>query len=189
MTTILKVKNLQTYFSGEEKTSPVTRAVDGVSFSIEKGKTLALVGESGCGKSITALSIIQLIPRPHGYLAGGTIELNNKDITTLGEREKRRLRGSAISMIFQEPMTSLNPVFTVGEQISEVIRLHRVEARLRSRQRENNRGHDEDTPVQHAMRSHNKPVRFLEVHAMQEVREGDEGHPRQAKEAPRKRIE
>jgi oligopeptide/dipeptide ABC transporter ATP-binding protein len=125
MTTILKVKNLRTYFSGENKTSPVSRAVDGVSFEIKKGKTFALVGESGCGKSITALSIIQLIPKPHGYLAGGTIELNNKDIATLNEREKRRLRGSVVSMIFQEPMTSLNPVFTVGDQISEVIRLHK----------------------------------------------------------------
>ncbi len=125
MKLILKAKNLKTYFSGEDKTSPLSRAVDDVSFEIAKGRTLALVGESGCGKSITALSIIQLIPKPHGYLAGGTIELDGKNITTLGEGEKRRLRGSAISMIFQEPMTSLNPVFTIGEQIGEVIRLHR----------------------------------------------------------------
>ncbi|VAW36442.1 Oligopeptide transport ATP-binding protein OppF (TC 3.A.1.5.1) [hydrothermal vent metagenome] len=125
MTPVLKVKNLRTYFSGEDKDSPLSRAVDDISFSIEKGRTLALVGESGCGKSITALSIIQLIPKPHGYLAAGTIKLNGKEITKLGERDKRRLRGSAISMIFQEPMTSLNPVFTIGEQISEVIRLHR----------------------------------------------------------------
>ncbi|VAV84592.1 ABC transporter, ATP-binding protein (cluster 5, nickel/peptides/opines) / ABC transporter, ATP-binding protein (cluster 5, nickel/peptides/opines) [hydrothermal vent metagenome] len=125
MKSILKVKNLKTYFSGEDKTSPLSRAVDDVSFEVAKGRTLALVGESGCGKSITALSIIQLIPKPHGYLAGGTIEFDGKEITKLGESEKRRLRGSAISMIFQEPMTSLNPVFTIGEQISEVIRLHR----------------------------------------------------------------
>ncbi len=125
MTSILKVKNLKTYFSGEDKTSPLSLAVDGISFEIAKGRTMALVGESGCGKSITALSIIQLIPRPHGYLAGGSIELDGIELTTLGEHEKRKLRGSVISMIFQEPMTSLNPVFTIGEQISEVIRLHR----------------------------------------------------------------
>ncbi len=125
MTSILKVKNLKTYFSGEDKTSPLSLAVDDVSFVVAKGRTMALVGESGCGKSITALSIIQLIPKPHGYLAGGQIELDGIEVTTLGEHAKRKLRGSAISMIFQEPMTSLNPVFTIGEQISEVIRLHR----------------------------------------------------------------
>ncbi len=125
MTSILKVKNLKTYFSGEDKTSPLSLAVDDISFEIAKGRTMALVGESGCGKSITALSIIQLIPKPHGYLAGGSIELDGIEVTKLGEDAKRKLRGSVISMIFQEPMTSLNPVFTIGEQISEVIRLHR----------------------------------------------------------------
>jgi len=125
MTAILKVKNLKTYFSGEDKSSPLSLAVDDISFEIAKGRTMALVGESGCGKSITALSIIQLIPKPHGYMAGGSIKLDGTEVTTLGEHAKRKLRGSAISMIFQEPMTSLNPVFTIGEQISEVIRLHR----------------------------------------------------------------
>ncbi len=118
---VIEVDNLRTYF----KTSRgLSRAVDGVSFSIPRGGTFALVGESGCGKSVTALSLIQLVPEPAGYIAGGQILLNGRDIVGLGEKEKRKLRGSRISMIFQEPMTSLNPVFTIGEQIVETIKLH-----------------------------------------------------------------
>ncbi len=120
MKPVIEVKNLKTYF----KTSVGTaRAVDGVSFSIEKGSTFALVGESGCGKSVTALSIIQLI-QGAGFIAGGEVFLNGRDVIGMKEKEKRRIRGNHISMVFQEPMTSLNPVFTVGDQIMEAIRLH-----------------------------------------------------------------
>ncbi|MEE9543891.1 MAG: dipeptide ABC transporter ATP-binding protein, partial [Thermodesulfobacteriota bacterium] len=118
---ILEIKGLRTYFNTP---AGVARAVDGISFSIERGETFALVGESGCGKSVTALSAIQLIPAPAGYVADGEILLNNEDIISLSEREKRALRGNSVSMIFQEPMTSLNPVFTIGSQIIETIRLH-----------------------------------------------------------------
>ncbi|MBI5598244.1 MAG: ABC transporter ATP-binding protein [Deltaproteobacteria bacterium] len=121
MTPVVEVKNLKTYFNTPEG---LGRAVDNVSFSIERGRTLALVGESGCGKSVTALSIIQLIPRPQGFIAGGEVLLNGRDIIPLGEREKRKIRGNKISMIFQEPMTSLNPVLTIGSQITEAIKLH-----------------------------------------------------------------
>ncbi|TAN63034.1 ABC transporter ATP-binding protein [bacterium] len=118
---VIEVRNLKTYF----KTSGgIAKAVDGVSFSIPKGGTFALVGESGCGKSVTALSVIQLIDSASGYIAGGEVLLNGSDITKLGEKEKRKIRGNKISMIFQEPMTSLNPVFTVGNQIEEAICLH-----------------------------------------------------------------
>ena len=118
---LIQVKNLKTYF---RTPSGLAKAVDGVSFEIEEGKTFALVGESGCGKSVTALSLIQLIPEPAGYIAGGEVILRGKEITKLTEPEKRAIRGNEISMIFQEPMTSLNPVFTIGNQIVEAIRLH-----------------------------------------------------------------
>ncbi|MDO8426363.1 MAG: ABC transporter ATP-binding protein [Deltaproteobacteria bacterium] len=118
---VIEIKDLKTYFKTPKG---VSKAVDGVSFSIPKGGTFALVGESGCGKSVTALSIIQLVPEPAGYIAGGEIILNGKDIIHLSEREKREIRGNKVSMIFQEPMTSLNPVFTVGGQTAETIMLH-----------------------------------------------------------------
>ncbi len=118
---VIEIKDLKTYFKTPKG---VSKAVDGVSFSIPKGGTFALVGESGCGKSVTALSIIQLVPEPAGYIAGGEIILNGKDIIHLNEREKREIRGNKVSMIFQEPMTSLNPVFTVGGQTAETIMLH-----------------------------------------------------------------
>jgi len=121
MEPVIEVKDLKTYF---RTSRGLARAVDGVSFSIPRGGTFALVGESGCGKSVTALSLIQLVDEPAGYIAGGEILLGGQDIVGLGEQEKRRIRGSRISMIFQEPMTSLNPVFTIGEQIVEAIRLH-----------------------------------------------------------------
>ncbi|MBD3182285.1 dipeptide ABC transporter ATP-binding protein [Candidatus Poribacteria bacterium] len=118
---LLSVRNLKTYFRTGQG---LARAVDGVYFDIEPGQTFALVGESGCGKSVTALSIMQLVPEPAGYIAGGEILYKDKDITKLSEQEKRRIRGNEISMIFQEPMTSLNPVLTVGDQIMETIVLH-----------------------------------------------------------------
>jgi oligopeptide/dipeptide ABC transporter ATP-binding protein len=120
-TPVLEIKGLRTYFNTP---AGVARAVDGISLTIERGETFALVGESGCGKSVTALSAIQLIPAPAGYIADGEILLNNENIVTLSEREKRSLRGNKVSMIFQEPMTSLNPVFTIGSQIIETIKLH-----------------------------------------------------------------
>ncbi|GIX06010.1 MAG: ABC transporter ATP-binding protein [Candidatus Poribacteria bacterium] len=119
---LLRVENLKTYFRTPEG---VARAVDGVSFEISPGETFALVGESGCGKSVTALSIMQLVPQPAGYHAGGEVWLDGREITRLPEPEKRRLRGSVVAMIFQDPMSALNPVFTVGFQLTEAIRAHR----------------------------------------------------------------
>lgn len=122
---LLEVQNLKTYFDTDEG---LVRAVDEVSFTISEGKTLGLVGESGCGKSVTALSIIRLVARP-GRIAGGKILFSangqTKDLLQLSAPEMRRVRGGQIAMIFQEPMTSLNPVFTIGNQILEAIRLHR----------------------------------------------------------------
>ncbi len=100
------------------------RAVDGVSFDVARGETLGIVGESGCGKSVTSLSIMRLVPSPPGILAGGKILFEGEDLLTKSEAQMRRIRGAAISMIFQEPMTSLNPVQRVGDQIIETIRLH-----------------------------------------------------------------
>ncbi|MCX7796756.1 MAG: ABC transporter ATP-binding protein [bacterium] len=117
---LIKVEDLKTYFYTEDGVVP---AVDGVSFSIEAGKTLGLVGESGCGKSVTSLSIMRLIPPP-GKIVGGKILFDGTNLLDLPESEMRRIRGNKISMIFQEPMTSLNPVFTVGSQIAEAIQLH-----------------------------------------------------------------
>ena len=121
MEKVLEVKNLQTSFFTE---NGIVRAVDGISFSVEKGKTLGIVGESGCGKSVTSLSILQLIPNPPGKITQGEIFYKGKDLLKYSESEMRKVRGNEISMIFQEPMTSLNPVFTVGDQIMEVILLH-----------------------------------------------------------------
>ncbi|MFQ5540053.1 MAG: ABC transporter ATP-binding protein, partial [Candidatus Binatia bacterium] len=100
------------------------RAVEGVNFEIEEGKTMGLVGESGCGKSVTALSIMRLIPSPPGKVVGGQVLLRGQDLLKLNGEKMRKIRGNEISMVFQEPMTSLNPVFTIGNQIAEAIRLH-----------------------------------------------------------------
>jgi peptide/nickel transport system ATP-binding protein/oligopeptide transport system ATP-binding protein len=118
---ILEVHNLQTYFYTAEGTS---KAVDGISFTLGKGETLGIVGESGSGKSITSLSILGLLPAPPGKIAGGSILFKGDDLLKKTEKEMRSIRGNEISMIFQEPMTSLNPVYSVGEQIAEAIRLH-----------------------------------------------------------------
>jgi peptide/nickel transport system ATP-binding protein len=117
---LLEVDQLQTHFRTPDG---VNRAVDGVSFHVDAGETLAIVGESGCGKSVTAMSILRLIPEPPGRLAGA-IRFNGRDLLKLSDREMRDIRGNEISMIFQEPMTSLNPVLTVGRQIGETLRLH-----------------------------------------------------------------
>ena len=119
--TLLSVQNLKTYFRTPEG---LARAVDGISFDIKPNEIFAIVGESGCGKSVTALSIIQLIAQPAGFIAEGAIYYKGQDITRLSEVEKRKVQGNDIAMIFQEPMTSLNPVFTIGNQISEAIEEH-----------------------------------------------------------------
>ena len=118
---IIEIKNLKTYFKTDEG---IAHAVDDISFSVYPGETLGIVGESGCGKSVTSLSIMKLIPQPPGYFAGGEILYKGKNILDIPEREMRGIRGNKISMIFQEPMTSLNPVFTVGHQIEEAIIIH-----------------------------------------------------------------
>jgi oligopeptide/dipeptide ABC transporter ATP-binding protein len=118
---LLEVSDLRTQFrSGNE----IARAVDGVSFVLGRGETLAIVGESGSGKSVTALSVMRLVPAPPGEITAGSVMFNGKDLLRLPERAMRRVRGNEISMIFQEPMSSLNPLLTVGEQIAEVVRLH-----------------------------------------------------------------
>ena len=117
---LLEVDNLQTHFRTPDG---VNRAVDGVTFHVNAGETLAIVGESGCGKSVTAMSILRLIPEPPGKIAGA-IRFEGRDLLRCSDREMRDIRGNEISMIFQEPMTSLNPVLTVGRQIGETLRLH-----------------------------------------------------------------
>lgn len=130
---LLEVKNLHTVFDTD---SGIVRAVDGVSLSIEPGETLGVVGESGCGKSVTALSILRLVQKPTGRIESGEIIVEGKNLITLSEKEMRSIRGNRISMIFQEPMTSLNPVYTICNQISEPLVLHQGmsarEARKRS---------------------------------------------------------
>lgn len=117
---LLKVDNLKTHFT---TASGIVKAVDGVTFSLDYGKTLGIVGESGCGKSVTAASIMRLLPK-NGYIAGGEIMFESKNIASLSEKEMLDIRGNEISMIFQDPMTSLDPVFTIGSQVMEVINAH-----------------------------------------------------------------
>ncbi|HYB00634.1 MAG TPA: ABC transporter ATP-binding protein [Ktedonobacteraceae bacterium] len=119
---LLEVNNLKTYFFTR---SGVVKAVDDVSFSIKPGETLGVVGESGCGKSVTALSVMRLVANPPGKIVGGEINFNDENILEMNQEELTDLRGSKISMIFQDPMTSLNPVFTVGYQIAETVKRHR----------------------------------------------------------------
>ena len=119
---LLRVENLKTHFHTRDG---IVRAVDGVSFDVLPGETLAIVGESGCGKSVTSMSILRLLPMPPARIADGRIEFDGRNLLDLTEPEMRKVRGNAISMIFQEPMTSLNPVLTIGRQISEALMLHR----------------------------------------------------------------
>ncbi|MCX5826700.1 MAG: ATP-binding cassette domain-containing protein, partial [Deltaproteobacteria bacterium] len=121
MSPVLAVDNLSTWFDTEQG---ALKAVDEVSFQLDAGDTLGIVGESGCGKTVLSLSIMRLVPTPPGRYVSGQIEMNGLDLLSLSETEMRKVRGKAISMIFQEPMTSLNPVFRIGAQISETIRLH-----------------------------------------------------------------
>ena len=119
---VLAVNDLQTVFFTN---SGLFKAVDDVSFSVRRGETLAIVGESGCGKSVTALSVMRLVPDPPGRIVGGSVTLEGTDLLGVSDAEMRKIRGNRISMIFQEPMTSLNPVMRIGDQITEVVRLHR----------------------------------------------------------------
>ena len=121
MNAILQVRDLHTQF---DTLDGVVRAVDGLSFELARGETLGIVGESGCGKSVTALSILRLIPSETGRIASGSIRFEDEELTVLSEEAMKRLRGHRISMIFQEPMTSLNPVLTVGTQIAENVVRH-----------------------------------------------------------------
>jgi len=129
---LLEVRNLSTHFSVE---GGEFRAVDGVSFALEAGRTLGIVGESGCGKSVSALSIMGLVPRPAGKIAGGEILFDGNDLLKFSAAQLRALRGDRISMIFQEPMSSLNPAFTIGEQIAEVLLQHRKIGRQEAKDR------------------------------------------------------
>jgi oligopeptide transport system ATP-binding protein len=121
MGTLLQIKDLRTQFFTEEG---VVKAVDGVSYDVQEGETLGLVGESGCGKSVSALSILRLIPNPPGKIVGGEIIFEGQDLLKADEDEIRHIRGNKIAMVFQEPMTSLNPVLTIGRQLTEAIELH-----------------------------------------------------------------
>ena len=118
---LLELDNLHTYFYTD---NGVARAVDGVSFQVGAGETVGVVGESGCGKSVTALSILRLVRAPGRIEPGSAIRFEGRDLVTLGERDMQQVRGNRIAMVFQEPMTALNPVFTVGDKIAEVARIH-----------------------------------------------------------------
>ncbi|KKK99236.1 hypothetical protein LCGC14_2634780, partial [marine sediment metagenome] len=132
MTQLLKIKNLKTYFFTHEGTA---KAVDGINLTINQGETLGLVGESGCGKSVTALSIMRLIPDPPGKIVDGEININGKNLLRISIKEMRKIRGKTISMIFQEPMTSLDPVFTIGHEIMETVRLHNTFSKKEAKNR------------------------------------------------------
>ena len=129
---LLSVRGLRTYFFTRRG---VVKAVDGVDLSLDEGKTLGLVGESGCGKSVTALSILRLVPRPRGKIVGGEIRYQGRNLLDFPEEEMRRIRGGEIGMVFQEPMTSLNPVFSIGDQLLEAITVHHRMSRREAKER------------------------------------------------------
>jgi peptide/nickel transport system ATP-binding protein len=129
---LLELEGLRTYF---DTLAGTVRSVDGVSYTVHAGRTLGVVGESGCGKSVTALSIMRLVPRPPGRFAGGAVRYRGTDLLKLSEAQMREIRGNRISMIFQEPMTSLNPVLTVGRQIAETVQLHQKVSRAQALER------------------------------------------------------
>jgi oligopeptide/dipeptide ABC transporter ATP-binding protein len=132
MASLLEVRGLKTYLT---TSLGVIKAVDGVSFDVKQGETVAIVGESGCGKSMTALSIMRLIPRPQAAIVGGEIRFQGNDLLKLDDEEMRRIRGAEIAMIFQEPMTSLNPVLTIERQITETLEAHRPISKQEARGR------------------------------------------------------
>ena len=121
MATLLEVKDLKTYFFTDDG---VVKAVDGITYDVDEGETIGLVGESGCGKSVSALSLLRLIPNPPGKVVGGEIWFEGENLLKVDEDEIRHVRGNRIAMIFQEPMTSLNPVLTIGRQLTESLELH-----------------------------------------------------------------
>lgn len=129
---LLSVQNLSIHFQTDEG---IVRAVDDLSFSLDEGKTLCVVGESGCGKSVTAMSLLRLVPCPPGNISQGKILFNGVDLLSLPEKEMRKIRGGSIAMIFQDPMTSLNPVFTCGYQIEEALKLHQGLKQKEARER------------------------------------------------------
>jgi ABC-type dipeptide/oligopeptide/nickel transport system ATPase component len=124
MGTLLEIKDLKTHFFTLDG---IVKAVDGISYDVQEGETMAVVGESGCGKSVTALSIMGLIPVPPGRIVNGQILFNGEDLTTLDRERMRQMRGQDIAMIFQEPMTSLNPVLTIGRQLTETLEVHELQ--------------------------------------------------------------
>src|SRR5215472_7637637 len=132
MAPILEIADLRTWFFTRDG---VVRAVDGVSFQVMPGETLAVVGESGCGKSVTALSVLRLVPSPPGRVVSGGVRFAGRDLLSLSDAEMRDIRGNEISMIFQEPMTSLNPVMTIGRQIGEILIQHQGVSRAEARSR------------------------------------------------------
>ncbi len=132
MADLLEVRNLRTYL---HTSHGVVKAVDGVSYSVAPGQTVALVGESGCGKTMSALSIMRLVPKPQGSIIGGEIIFEGRDLLTLKDEEMRRIRGAEIAMIFQEPMSSLNPVLTIGRQITETLEAHSAVSKEEARER------------------------------------------------------
>src|SRR6476660_92036 len=129
---VLEVKNLKTYFYTPDG---VVKAVNGVSYTLDDGESLGLVGESGCGKSVSALSLMRLIPTPPGRIVEGEVVFEGRDLLKLSDENIRRVRGNDIAMIFQDPMTSLNPVLTIGRQIAEAVELHKGMNRDQSRKR------------------------------------------------------
>ena len=129
---LLDVRDLRTEFRTEEG---VVRAVDGVSFRVDRGEIVGLVGESGCGKSVTSLSVLGLLPKPQGRIAGGAVRFGGRELSGLSDPELRRIRGNRIAMVFQDPMTSLNPYLRIGEQIAEVGELHQGLSRREAQRR------------------------------------------------------
>jgi oligopeptide transport system ATP-binding protein len=163
-TPLLSVKELRTYFSEDEKT---VRAVDGVSFDVNRGETLGIVGESGSGKSVTNLSIMRLIPSPPGRIAGGEVMFDGRDLLALPVEEMRKMRGRRIAMVFQDPMTSLNPFMRVSRQLMEVTRLHL--------------GHSKSEAYEHA-------VHMLEMVGIPDASKRAEGYPHEFSGGMRQRV-
>lgn len=162
--TLLSVRGLQTYFETEDGT---VRAVDGIDFDLEKGKTLGIVGESGSGKSVTNLSVMRLIPQPPGRIAGGAIHFGGNDLLKLSNEEMRRIRGDRIAMIFQDPMTSLNPFMRISDQLMEVTRLHR--------------GYGKSQAYDHA-------IRMLDLVGIPDARERAANYPHEFSGGMRQRV-
>jgi len=163
-TPLLSVKDLRTYFSEDEKT---VRAVDGVSFDVHRGETLGIVGESGSGKSVTNLSIMRLIPSPPGRIVNGEVLFDGRNLLTLPDREMRAVRGKRIAMIFQDPMTSLNPFMRISQQLVEVTQLHL--------------GHSRDEARAHA-------VKMLELVGIPDARRRADGYPHEFSGGMRQRV-